>query len=397
MMKIAMLGSGFIGRFYADSIQGQRSRDKIVSIYSRREESAKKFAEDYGVAHYTTNMEESIAHPDVEMVCISLPNHKHEEAVMLCCKHKKAVICTKPLGRNAAEALRMLKAVEQAGIFHGYLEDLVYTPKSSKAIESVRNGALGRILWAKSRETHPGPHSDWFWDLEQAGGGAILDLGCHCVEIARCYIGKDILPVEVMCWADTQVKPIDAEDHAIALVKYENGAIGQFEVSWTFRGGMDLRDEVMGTEGTIWINNFLRTGFEMFTTGKGTNYVAEKAESSSGWLFPVGDEVNDLGYNHMFTDMFSSYEQGRAPRETFYDGYVVNAILDAAYASAKSKLWEPVKLEVWRGKTGVHKDSHLESYDAEHYLVKEELTHYGAKKVILKNKTTGKIVERVLE
>jgi predicted dehydrogenase len=396
-MKIAMLGSGFIGRFYADSIQGQRSRDKIVSIYSRREESAKKFANDYGVAHVTTNMEESIAHPDVEMVCISLPNHKHEEAVMLCCKHKKAVICTKPLGRNAAEALRMLNAVEKAGIFHGYLEDLVYTPKSSKAIESVRNGALGRILWAKSRETHPGPHSDWFWDLEQAGGGAIVDLGCHCVEIARCYIGKDILPVEVMCWADTQVKPIDAEDHAIALVKYENGAIGQFEVSWTFRGGMDLRDEVMGTEGTIWINNFLRTGFEMFTTGKGTNYVAEKAETSSGWLFPVGDEVNDLGYNHMFTDMFSSYEKGGTPRETFYDGYVVNAILDAAYASAKSKLWEPVKLEVWRGKRGVHKDSHLESYDSEHYLVKEELTHYGAKKVILKNKTTGKIVERTLE
>src|SRR5690606_35422 len=310
-MKIAMLGSGFIGRFYADSIQGQRSRDKIVSIYSRRDESAKKFAEDYGVEHVTTNMEESIAHPDVEMVCISLPNHKHEEAVLLCCKHKKAVVCTKPLGRNAAEALRMLKAVEEVVIFHGYLEDLVYTPKSLKAIESVRNGALGRVLWAKSRETHPGPHSDWFWDLEQAGGGAMLDLGCHCVEIARCYIGKDILPVEVMCWADTQVKPIEAEDHAIALVKYENGAIGQFEVSWTFRGGMDLRDEVMGTEGTIWINNFLRTGFEMFTTGqnpegKEEDYVAEKAENKTGWLFPVGDEVNELGYNHMFTDMFNA-------------------------------------------------------------------------------------------
>ena len=173
-------------------------------------------------------------------------------------------------------------------------------------MESVKNGALGRILWAKSRETHPGPHSDWFWDMEQAGGGCILDLGCHCVEIARSYIGKDIKPVEVMCWADTQVKPIDAEDHAIGLVKYENGAIGQFEVSWTFRGGLDLRDEVMGTEGTIWINSFLRTGFEMFTTGKGADYVAEKAESNTGWLFPVGDELNELGYNHMFMDMFNA-------------------------------------------------------------------------------------------
>lgn len=395
-MKIAMLGSGFIGRFYADSLQGYRSRDKIVSIYSRKEESAKKFAKDYNVAFSTTNLEEAVNRPEVEVVCISLPNNLHEEAVMLCCKHKKAVITTKPLGRNAAEAKRMLEAVEKAGIFNGYLEDLVYTPKFLKAHESVKNGALGRILWAKSRETHPGPHSDWFWDIEQAGGGCILDLGCHCVEITRSYIGKDIKPIEVMCWADTQVKPIDAEDHAIGLVKYENGSIAQFEVSWTFRGGLDLRDEVMGTEGTIWINSFLRTGFEMFTTGKGADYVAEKAESNTGWLFPVGDELNELGYNHMFADMFNAMEKGVQPKETFYDGYVVNAVLDAAYKSAKTKLWEPVQLDVWRGKTGVSKDSHLVAYDNDHYLVKEEVTHYGAKKVILKNKKTGKISEKVV-
>jgi predicted dehydrogenase len=394
-MRVSMLGSGFIGRFYADSIQGLRSRDQVFSIYSRREESAKKFADDYGCNHWTTDMEESISHPDVDVVCIALPNNLHEAAVLMACKHKKAVITTKPLGRNAAEAKRMLEAVESAGVFHGYLEDLVYTPKFLKAHESVKNGALGRILWAKSRETHPGPHSDWFWDIEQAGGGCILDLGCHCVEITRSYIGKDIRPVEVMCWADTQVKPIDAEDHAIALIKYENGSIAQFEVSWTFRGGLDLRDEVMGTEGTIWVNSFLRTGFEMFTTGKGADYVAEKAESNSGWLFPVGDELNELGYNHMFTEMFGSIEKGIPPKETFYDGYVVNCVLDAAYKSAKTKQWEPVMLDIWRGRTGVSKDSHLVEYDADHYLVKEEMTHYGAKKVILKNKTTGKIIERV--
>ncbi len=394
-MKIAMLGSGFIGRFYADSLQGYRSKDKIVTIYSRREESAKKFAADYSVAFSTTNMEEAINRPEVEVVCISLPNNLHEEAVNLCCKHKKAVMTTKPLARNAEEAKRMLLAVEKAGIFNGYLEDLVYTPKFIKAHESVKNGALGRILWAKSRETHPGPHSDWFWDIEQAGGGCMLDLGCHCVEITRSYIGKDIKPVEVMCWADTQVKPIDAEDHAIGLIKYENGAMAQFEVSWTFRGGLDLRDEVMGTEGTIWINSFLRTGFEMFTTGKAANYVAEKAESDKGWLFPVGDELNELGYNHMFMDMFNSMEKGVEPKETFYDGYVVNSILDAAYKSVKTKQWEPIKLDIWRGKVGVSKDSHLVEYDADNYLVKEEITHYGAKKVILKNKKTGKIFEQV--
>lgn len=397
MTRIAMLGSGFIGRFYADSLQGYRSRDKITAIYSRREESSRKFAEDYKVPFWTTEMEAAIARPDVDIVCIALPNNLHEEAVLLCCKHGKAVMTTKPLGRNAAEAKRMLEAVEAAGIFNGYLEDLVYTPKFLKAEQSVRNGALGRILWAKSRETHPGPHSDWFWDLEQAGGGCILDLGCHCVEITRSYIGKDIKPVEVMCWADTQVKPIEAEDHAIGLVKYENGAIGQFEVSWTFRGGLDLRDEVMGSEGTIWINSFLRTGFDMFTTGKGADYVAEKAESNTGWLFPVGDELNELGYNHMFMDMFNALESGQAPKETFYDGYVVNAVLDAAYRSAKSKIWEPVQLEVWRGREGVTKESSLIEWDADHYLVKEETTHYGARKLVLKHKVSGEFIQKVLE
>ncbi len=394
MQKIAMLGSGFIGRFYAESIHGQRSRDRVSAIYARRDESAQKFAKDYGCDFASNNMEEVIAHPDVTMVCVALPNHVHAEAVMLCAKHKKNVMCTKPLGRTAEEALQMMKAVEEAGIFGGYLEDLCYTPKFLKSMESVRSGALGRILWAKSREAHPGPHSEWFWDLEQAGGGCILDLGCHCIELARNYIGKDVKPVEVMCWADTQVKPIEAEDHAIALVKYENGAIGQFETSWTFRGGMDLRDEVMGTEGTIWINNFLRTGFEMYTSGKGADYVAEKAESNSGWLFPVGDEVNDLGYNHMFTDMFNAAENGKEAAETFYDGYVVNAVIDAAYRSAKTKQWETVELPVWRGQEGLTKPSNYTDYDADHYLIKQEMTHDGRNKLILKEKASGKIVEK---
>lgn len=395
--NIAMLGSGFIARFYADSIQRSRTSDRIVSVYSRKQSSGDAFAKDYGVPVVCTSLKEAITRDEVDLVCISLPNHLHEEAVMASIEARKGIICTKPLGRNAEEARRMLLAVEKAGLFNGYLEDLCYTPKFSKALKSVQEGALGSILWAKSRETHPGPHSEWFWDKEQAGGGAILDLGCHCVEIARSYIGKNIRPVEVMCWAATQVKPIDAEDHAIGLVKFENGAIGQFEVSWTFRGGLDLRDEVMGSEGTIWINNFLRTGFDMFTSGKGSGYVSEKSESDSGWLFPVGDELNDLGYNHMFNDMFDAMEQGKTPRETFYDGYVVNSILDAAYASASSKQWEPVRLDIWRGDVGHQQFSSLASFDEDHYLIKEELTHYGAKKVILKHKQTGKISERTLD
>ena len=78
-MKIAMLGGGFIGRFYADALHGHRSKDRIVSIYSRRRESVDRFMTDYGTPHGTIVMEESIANPDVEVVCIALPNNLHEE------------------------------------------------------------------------------------------------------------------------------------------------------------------------------------------------------------------------------------------------------------------------------------------------------------------------------
>lgn len=393
-MKLGILGSGFIARFYADALVGQRRKDVITNVYSRTLSNAKKFADDYKVPNYTDSIKECISHKDVDVVIIALSNDMHLESVLACAAAGKHVLCTKPLGRNAKEALQMLQAVEQAKIVGGYLEDLVYSPKSIKSLAMIKNGSIGEVIWAKSRETHPGPHSDWFWDKQKSGGGAIIDLGCHCVELCRNYIGKNIKPVEVMCWADTRVHPIEAEDNAVALVKYENGAIGQIEVSWTFRGGMDLREEVMGTEGTIWTNNFLRTGFEMFTTGKGGDYIAEKAESNTGWLFPVGDEMNELGYNHMFTDMFEAIENKREPNENFYDGYVVNSILDAAFLSAKTKKWEAVKLDDWRGVAEKKVAKEMASYDENYYLIKEEVLPSGEKKSIVKNKKTGSIETR---
>jgi predicted dehydrogenase len=392
MHNIAILGTGLIGRFYTMSLLNYRGKDKIVMACASSKDEAISFAKEFNIPRTTTEMAEAIQDPEVDTVIVALPNFLHKKAVLLCAEAGKAVLCTKPLGLNGAEALEMLQAVEKAGVFHGYLEDLVYTPKTLKALESTRKGALGKVLWARSRETHAGPHSDWFWNKQLSGGGAIVDMGCHCIEISRSFIGKENRPVEVTCWADTQVHPIDAEDHAIGLVRYENGAVGQFEVSWTFRGGMDLRDEVSGTEGTIWLNHWMRTGFEMFSNVGQQGYVAEKAEGDTGWLYPVGDEIGALGYVEMFLDMFNSMDAGRAPKETFYDGYIVNTIIDACYKSAQSKKWESIEIDNWLGSNEIKKqDTHLEDYDNENYLIKEERMPNGKLKLILKNKLSGSI------
>ena len=397
MRKISMLGTGLIGTFYTMALLGMRNKDQVMIVSASSEKSAKSFSAKWNIPRWTTSNEEAINDPETDLVVIGLPNHLHKEVVLMAAAAKKPVLCTKPLGRNAEEALEMLRAVEKAGIFAGYLEDLVYTPKTIKALASVKSGALGRILWTRSRESHPGPHSDWFWNKELSGGGAIVDMGCHCIEIGRSFIGKDIRPVEVVCWADTQVHPIDAEDNAVGLVRYENGAIGQFEVSWNFRGGMDLRDEVSGTNGTIWLNHWMRTGYEMFTSVGQGGYVSEKAESDTGWLFPVGDEVHALGYAHMFEDMLNSLDNQTEPTETFYDGYIVNAIMDACYRSVESKKWEQVELDDWRG--GEKDESIVEytEYDENHYFIKEEKMPDGKKKMILKDKKTGEITQLFID
>lgn len=401
MRKITILGAGLIANFYTMALLGQRSRDEIKVVCAASVEKARAFAQRYAIPRWTADMAEAINDPETDLVVIGLPNFLHKKAVLLAAQAGKAVLCTKPLGRNAQEAQEMLAAVEKAGVFAGYLEDLVYTPKTLKSLKSTQSGALGKVLWARSRETHSGPHSDWFWKKELSGGGAIVDMGCHCIEIGRSFIGKDFRPVEVVCWADTQVHPVDVEDSAVALVRYENGAIGQFEVSWTFRGGMDLRDEVSGTKGTLWLNHWLRTGFEMFTSVGQGGYVAEKAEGDTGWLFPVGDEVTELGYVNMFTDQLDALDHGTTPMETFYDGYVVNAIMDACYLSAVSKKWEPVLLDIWRGTAQEEIQSprlpRLEEYDEQYFLVKKEMMPDGKLKLILKNKSSGAIEQKIFE
>ncbi len=393
--NITMLGAGLIGTFYTMTIQGRRSRDRVGAVCARTEEEAGAFARKWGIPRWTSDLAQAVEDSATDLVVVGLPNDLHKEAVLLAARAGKPVLCTKPLGRTAAEALEMLQAVRKAGVFAGYLEDLVYTPKTLKSLASVRAGALGRILWVRSRETHPGPHSAWFWDKAIAGGGAIVDMGCHCIEIIRSFVGKDVRPVEVLCTADTLVHPIAAEDSGIGLIRFENRAIGQFEVSWTFRGGMDLRDEVAGSEGTIWLDHFLRTGFEMFTAVGSGGYVAEKAEGEKGWLFPVGDEVHELGYVDMFGDMFDALDEGRPPRETFFDGYVVNAIIDASYASAASKRWEPVRLDEWDAaadKAGVES---IRGEKRGPILIKKERMPDGRTKLIFKDPATGAITEKI--
>ena len=189
MHKIALLGTGLIGRFYTMSLLGYRGRDEIVVVCAIGPGEAERFAKEFGIPRWTTDMADAIRDPEVDTVIVGLPNFLHKKAVLLAAEAGKNVLCTKPLATNATDALEMLEAVEKAGVFHGYLEDLVYTPKTLKALDAANKGALGKILWARSRETHAGPHSDWFWNQSairrRRHHGYGLPLHRNCPRLSR--------------------------------------------------------------------------------------------------------------------------------------------------------------------------------------------------------------------
>ena len=114
MHRISLLGTGLIGMFYTMALHGQRGRDRVQVAYSRSADRAKAFAEQWGIPKHSTSLADAIRDSDADTVIVALPNHLHEEAVLLAAEAGKAVLCTKPLGRNGEEALRMLQAVEKA-------------------------------------------------------------------------------------------------------------------------------------------------------------------------------------------------------------------------------------------------------------------------------------------
>lgn len=345
MVRIGLLGCGFVATFYMQGLSEVPGQEVLV-VYGRDPAKAADFAARWGIAEASDDMAAVAARPDIDLLLIALPNKVHLEAVRLAAAHDKHVVCTKPLGRNASEAREMLEAVRSAGVLHGYAETEVFSPAIIRAKNLIDEGAIGRVLTVRSREAHSGPHAPHFWDAEEAGGGVLLDMGCHTIEAARYFIGKGVRPVEVLAWGDTLAHgdKTTAEDNAVALLRFENGALGQSELSWTARGSLDLRNEVYGSEGSIFTDVTRATPINAYVRSTGS-YLLEKAESDSGWIFPLPDEARVYGYHEEMKHFVECVTRGETPRETFEDGLVVNIIVDAAYRSMREHRWVPIELD----------------------------------------------------
>ncbi len=342
-VRVAMLGSGFVADFYLQGLANVHGHQVVVN-YSRSTGKAQVFAERWGIPESSIDLHAVIARRDIDLYIIALPNEEHLPVSLALSKAKRNQVCTKPLGRNQQEAKRMWQAARKSGALHGYAETEVFAPCVVKARQMIEHGGVGRVLWVRSRESHSGPHSPHFWDIEKTGGGAMNDLGCHCVEAARYFFGKDNPVVEVMAWGANLVheEKTQGEDNALLVLKFESGGIAHCELSWTTKGGLDLRNEIHGSEGSLFTDVTRATGLASFST-RGAGYVIEKADIDFGWTRPLPEEAFAYGYQGEMRHFIECVRDGTEPRETYEDGYVVNVILDAGYRSMRSKRWVRVR------------------------------------------------------
>ena len=342
-VRVAMLGSGFVADFYLQGLANVHGHQVVVN-YSRSADKAQVFAERWGIPESATDLHALIARRDIDLYIVALPNEEHLPVSLALSKAQRNQVCTKPLGRNQQEAKRMWQAAKKSGKLHGYAETEVFAPCVVKARQMIEHGGVGRVLWVRSRESHSGPHSPHFWDIEKTGGGAMNDLGCHCVEAARYFFGKDNPVVEVMAWGANLVheEKTHGEDNALLVLKFESGGIAHCELSWTTKGGLDLRNEIHGSEGSLFTDVTRATGLASFST-RGAGYVIEKADIDFGWTRPLPEEAFAYGYQGEMRHFIECVRDGTAPRETYEDGYVVNVILDAGYRSMRSKRWVRVR------------------------------------------------------
>lgn len=344
-VRIGLIGSGFVAGFYMQGLANVNGQE-VVAAYSRSAARGRSFAKQWDIPETTTNLDALIARRDIDLYIIALPNELHLPVSLKLSKARRNQVCTKPLARNAREARLMYDAARKSGAIHGYAETEVFAPACVKARDIIEQGGIGRVLWVRSRESHSGPHSPHFWDARNTGGGAMNDLGCHTIELARYAFGKDDPIVEVMAWGATLVhtKKTKAEDNALLALKFASGGIAHCELSWTTRGGLDLRNEIHGSEGSLFTDVTRGTPIGAFTS-KPSGYVVEKADLDFGWTRPLPEEALAYGYHGEMKHFVECARAEKMPRETYEDGWIVNTVLDAGYKAMKSKRWERVRFK----------------------------------------------------
>src|SRR6476620_6603143 len=347
-IKIAILGAGFISEIHCESYHRFVPGAEVIAVYTRNAEKAQSFAQKHGISQWYDDLDAIIQLSGADVIDICLPNFLHAEATLKAAAAGKHIIIEKPLSVTLEEADKMIAACKKAGVKLMYAEELCFAPKYERVRHMVKEGAIGEIYMLKQAEKHSGPHSDWFYDVNLAGGGVLMDMGCHGIAWFRWMLNNaKAVSVCATMNTDLHMGRTEGADNSVVIIELERGVIGVVENSWAKHGGMDDRSEVHGTGGVIYADLFMGNSAISYSK-HGYGYAMEKADTTVGWSFTVFEEVFNQGYPHELKHFVDCVRNNKEPLVTGEDGRVVLEILYAAYASAGQgkKIMLPFRADV---------------------------------------------------
>src|SRR5205085_5766484 len=187
--KVLLLGAGFIADIHIESYHRFVPDAEVVAVFTRAPDRAEAFATKHRIGKWFGDLDKAIADSGCDVVDICIPNFLHHRAVLAAARAGKHVIIEKPFAMNLEEADEMISACRAANRKLMYAEELCFAPKYERVRRLVSEGAVGRIFHMRQCEKHSGPHSDWFYDVNQSGGGALMDMGCHGIAWFRWMLG----------------------------------------------------------------------------------------------------------------------------------------------------------------------------------------------------------------
>jgi predicted dehydrogenase len=362
--KVGIIGSQFEADIHAVSMQMMPAEIEVIAVASPTPGNAQRMASRYGIPRVFTDYREMLREADLEMITITAPNRLHAQMTIDIAKSEKHVVCEKPLCITLAEADEMIDTCKRQGVMLGYAEELFFTPKYVRAKQMADQGAFGRIHTVKQSEKHFGPHSPWFWDMEQAGGGALMDLGCHGIAFCYWLLGRPAIK-SVYAQLSTHVHRDKTlgDDDAVCVIEFETGAIGVVEASWAKRGGMTDRTEIYGEDGVTYADLHMGNALPTYSE-YGYGYAVEKAPTTQGWSWPVFEEHWNYGIPQEMRHFARVVRGKETLQASGEDGRVVMQALYAGYASAGAgwKIEMPYEaktsrpIEEWRGVVPVEAD-----------------------------------------
>ena len=317
-VRLAVIGCGAIAR--RAHLPGFRAGGAdVVAFASRSRSSAEAAAADWGGGAVTDDWREVIQRDDVDAVSVCTPNRLHTEIAVAAAEAGKHVLVEKPLACTVEDADRMIAAALANDVVLMPAQNLRFAPPFLAVRDAVAAGRVGDVTGFRAALGHSGPESwgpasDWFRDVDAAGGGALLDLGVHVADLLRAVLADDVTDVTAFVHGGSP----GMEDTGIALLKFAGGAVGSLHASWAVRPGPDHLLTVFGTEGTVHVDG--RTPPTLFPAGGGERE-----------RLTVPEDADDP-----YRAFVRAVETGEAPVVSAEDGRAAVAVIAAAYHSAAS-------------------------------------------------------------